>query len=121
MTSAAEKVVEQGAVGDKSPEKAADNSSGEKVVAAHPAIKAKALGRGLDSLLPSGPRLASGASSAVPGVVPEIQAAARAASGDMVMTIALDSIDDNPYQTRRHFDKEMLEDLADSIKVNGVV
>ena len=37
------------------------------------------------------------------------------------MTIPLDHIDENPYQTRRHFDKEMLDDLADSIKVNGVV
>jgi ParB family transcriptional regulator, chromosome partitioning protein len=111
MTTAAEKVV---------PQNSAEGKASDKT-AAHPAIKTKALGRGLDSLLPSGPRLATGASP-TPGVVPDIQAAAaRAAFGDAVVTIPLDHIDENPYQTRRHFDKEMLDDLADSIKVNGVV
>ena len=120
MTNLAEKVVAPTAAA-KPGDNVADKPSGDKVVAAHPAIKAKALGRGLDSLLPSGPRLAVGASP-TPGVVPEIQAAAaRSASGDAVMTLALDLIDDNPYQTRRHFDQQMLGDLADSIKVNGVV
>jgi ParB family chromosome partitioning protein len=111
MTTAAEKVVVDS---DSTGEKA-----GEKT-AAHPAIKPKALGRGLDSLLPSGPRVVSG-HTAVPGALPEIQAAARPPAGDAVMTISLDQIDDNPYQTRRHFDEEMLQDLADSIKVNGVL
>jgi ParB family chromosome partitioning protein len=109
MTTAAEKVVlDTGSAGEKPGDK----------TAAHPAIKPKALGRGLDSLLPSGPRVVA----ATPGSLPEVQAqAARPASGDVVMTIPLDQIDDNPYQTRRHFDEEMLQDLADSIKVNGVL
>jgi ParB family chromosome partitioning protein len=120
MTNLAEKVVAPTAA-EKPADNVADKPGGDKIIAAHPAIKARALGRGLDSLLPSGPRLAVGASP-TPGVLPEIQAAAaRSASGDAVMTLALDLIDDNPYQTRRHFDQEMLGELADSIKVNGVV
>ena len=111
MTTAAEKVVvQQSPAGDRAVDKAA-------------LPKHKALGRGLDSLLPSGPRVVAGAGvSSSPSAVPEIQTqAARPAAGDSMMSIGLDKIDDNPYQTRRHFDPEMLEDLAESIKANGVV
>jgi ParB family transcriptional regulator, chromosome partitioning protein len=41
--------------------------------------------------------------------------------GNLVTNIALDAIDKNPYQTRYLFDKELLEELADSIRANGVV
>ena len=113
------------------------NTAAEKVVPApNPAAdksgdKRKALGRGLDSLLPAaGPRVVAGtAASAFPqaggadaGVIPDLQVqAGRPAAGDSVMQVGLDKIDDNPYQTRRHFDQGMLEDLAESIKVSGVV
>jgi ParB family chromosome partitioning protein len=40
---------------------------------------------------------------------------------NMVSNIPLDHIDKNPYQTRYLFDPELLEELADSIRVNGVV
>jgi ParB family chromosome partitioning protein len=39
----------------------------------------------------------------------------------MVSNVRLDHIDKNPYQTRYLFDQELLEELADSIRVNGVV
>src|SRR5271166_4898793 len=85
--------------------------------------KRKALGRGLDSLLPAGPRMVPGVaaggmaaggtgemtsgSSALAtedhsGVVAEMHAAA--APKDTVQQIALDLIDGNPYQTRIEFD-----------------
>ncbi len=96
--------------------------------------KRKALGRGLESLLPSGPRVVAGAGVAGPsgtaglpdaaahsGNLPEVYAQARAASGDEVAQIALDQIDENPYQTRYHFDGVALQDLAESIRANGVV
>ena len=77
MNNLAEKVAVQNTTEDKPSDKAA-----------HPAIKTKALGRGLDSLLPSGPRLISTGSPTAPGVVPEIQAAAaRPVAGDAVMTM----------------------------------
>src|SRR5216684_1038653 len=53
------------------------------------------------------------------GVIAEMQAGRVPAN--MVSTIPLDRIDKNPYQTRYVFDPELLEELADSIRVNGVV
>ncbi len=38
-----------------------------------------------------------------------------------VKAIPLDCVEENPYQTRYIFDKESLQELADSIKVNGVL
>src|SRR5262245_20758729 len=67
--------------------------------------KRKALGRGLDSLLPgrslvaAKPALATGGSQ----------------------EIALDLIDPNPYQTRGRINEEALKELADSIRASGVV
>ena len=92
--------------------------------------KRKALGRGLESLLPGGPRVGvAAAAGPAPAadvaphgiVVPEVLAQGRAASGDAVVQIALDEIEHNPYQTRYHFDHDTLEELAESIRANGVV
>src|SRR6266542_41458 len=86
--------------------------------------KRRALGRGLDSLLPSGPRVVAAAAPAVlppPAVAPanvvELQARAE---GDVVEQIPLDLIDENPYQTRRTFDPAALNELAESIKASGL-
>lgn len=70
--------------------------------------KRKVLGRGLDSLLP-------GRSSAAVGIAgPE----SRSAYG---REIPLELIDPNPYQTRRRINEVALHELAESIKVSGVV
>ena len=53
------------------------------------------------------------------GVIAEMQPGR--VSSNMVSNIPLDHIDKNPYQTRYLFDQELLEELADSIRVNGVV
>jgi ParB family chromosome partitioning protein len=88
--------------------------------------KRRALGRGLDSLLPSGPRLATVPSPAVmPPVVtgtavPVPAPVASAPQGDAVQQIALDLIDENPYQTRRSFDEAALQELAASIQESGL-
>jgi ParB family transcriptional regulator, chromosome partitioning protein len=86
--------------------------------------KRRALGRGLDSLLPSGPRVVATPPPAVmpppvvvAGRVAEMQARAE---GDVVEQIPLDLIDDNPYQTRRSFDAAALNELAESIKASGL-
>ena len=102
--------------------------------ATKPTEKRRALGRGLDSLLPSRPRVvagtAVGTSSILPGsveeshsgIVPEILVqAAKKEPGDSVLRIALEQIDENPYQTRRAFDQQALEELAESIRANGIV
>jgi ParB family chromosome partitioning protein len=89
--------------------------------------KRKALGRGLDSLLPGGPRaVPGGAAPAIPAgphvagtsaIAPQLHARSE---GD-VAEIALDQIDHNPYQTRGIFREEELRELADSIRVTGVI
>lgn len=70
--------------------------------------KRKALGRGLDSLLPGRPTAAP-------------QAAVAQMPGPGTTEISIDLIDPNPYQTRRHIREEALNELADSIRVSGVV
>jgi ParB family chromosome partitioning protein len=127
--------------------------AGEKAVAAetekHAPEKRRALGRGLESLLPSGPRVVTGGAMSSPGgaglatatapatsapgqaadalrphegIIPEIHAqAARAAGAEAVVHLKLDDIEHNPYQTRYFFDEDALTDLAESIRANGVV
>jgi ParB family chromosome partitioning protein len=143
-----------------------------------PAEKRRALGRGLDSLLPSGPRVVSStptpvvtpganphvspvlppiviptqgssavpapappevgpelvpppSSSPVPAEIAELHAATHVSQkrpdmghpspeGDLILQIPLDQIDENPYQTRRTFDKAALNELAESIKASGL-
>jgi ParB family transcriptional regulator, chromosome partitioning protein len=68
--------------------------------------KRKALGRGLESLLPG--------RTAVPG-----PAGTRPSAGAQEVDIAL--IDPNPFQTRRRVKEEALKELTESIKASGVV
>ncbi len=70
-----------------------------------PDLKRRALGKGLDSLLPR---------------VPSAGAAAES-EGGRPREIPLHLIDRNPFQTRTQFDADQLRELADSIKANGVV
>lgn len=73
--------------------------------------KRRALGRGLESLLPSRPQ-------------PRVEIAASAAPAGAEgkpLEIAVDMIDRNPFQTRKGFDEEKLDELAASIKASGVV
>jgi ParB family chromosome partitioning protein len=68
--------------------------------------KRRALGKGLDSLLP------------------RVQAATPTAvesEGGKPREIPLDQIDRNPFQTRSHVNEEQLKELAASITANGVV
>lgn len=91
-----------------------------------PVDKRRALGRGLDSLLPSGPRVVTGAvapavahgEQAEERVMPEVQGRAAA---DAVAQILLDEIEENPFQTRKVFTEAALKELAESIRSSGVV
>lgn len=115
--------------------------AGDKVIE-----KRRALGRGLDSLLP-GPRAvpsteptaapdarkdgAAPGSGALPATAGEpddstrVDLQAVAARGHVdglpIVEIAIDLVDHNPHQTRRDFAQEFLEELAESIKVHGVI
>ena len=124
----------------QSTSNAAEKSGVEKM-AEKLAEKRRALGRGLESLLP-GPRVVadsdpthsqsarmSGAPSVVEGsgdgeaALVDLQAVAagRTADGAQVFLLAIDLIDHNPYQTRQEFEPELLQELADSIRVQGVL
>jgi ParB family transcriptional regulator, chromosome partitioning protein len=71
--------------------------------------KRRALGKGLESLLPSRP-----------AVVPQIAATAVESNGKP-LEIPLDHIERNPFQTRTRFDDSKLAELAASIAATGVV
>jgi len=68
----------------------------------------RALGKGLDSLLP---RVTAGAAP-----VPQVQSEAG-----KPMEIPVGEIDRNPFQTRVNFDEKLIAELAESISANGVV
>jgi ParB family chromosome partitioning protein len=70
--------------------------------------KRKALGRGLDSLLPAKPATA-------PISMPPFH------TGGSAQEVLIDSIDANPYQTRRRINEAAMEELAESIRASGVV
>ncbi len=111
------------------------------------AEKRRALGRGLESLLP-GPRPvpphaqeaqatsvpSSSSSVSIPGVATSSAGTAaaqertapsgpvnRVPEGDQVLRLPIEQIDNNPHQTRTEFAEEELEELADSIRVQGVL
>ena len=75
--------------------------------------KRRALGKGLDSLLPRVPTQAPPAPTHAPTLVePE---------GGKPREIPIDDIDRNPFQTRANVDEAALAELAASITANGVV
>jgi ParB family chromosome partitioning protein len=73
--------------------------------------KKKALGRGLNALL---------SDSTDERLETDIPAAAQHATGN-VLEIPIDQIEVNPFQPRTHFDETALQELADSIKVHGII
>ena len=79
--------------------------------------KRRALGKGLESLLPKSTRAQAGQGSA--GAT-----GATGAEGKIdgrAFEIAVDRIERNPYQTRTQFDEGLLEELAASIRAVGVI
>ena len=92
--------------------------------------KRKALGRGLESLLPGGtragvpaphgPSTAPGGNARPPQDIHAMEER-RKNFGDEVIELRLDLVEENPYQTRTLFDPELLRELAASIQAQGVV
>ena len=68
--------------------------------------KRRGLGKGLDALL---------------GGVDNLEDLTREQPGDQVNTLPIDRIQRGRYQPRRHFPAESLQELADSIRAQGVV
>lgn len=84
--------------------------------------KKKALGRGLSALLSDNSTddrlevdaLPHSTPSSTPTSTPPVSA-----SG--MTEIPVDEIETNPFQPRSHFDQESLQELADSIRVHGII
>ena len=74
--------------------------------------KRRALGKGLESLLPARPTVNIAASAAEPG---------PALGEGRPLEVSLELIDRNPFQTRTNFDEGKLSELAASITASGVV
>jgi len=77
--------------------------------------KKKALGRGLSALLgdtPDEQKLDVDVTTPV---------GSHKTTNDSINEIPLSEIETNPFQPRQHFDKEALNELADSIKVHGII
>ncbi len=80
-----------------------------------PNLKKKALGRGLGALLTDSQRSAGSAENNFRKI-----ANAGAGAGSMD-EIQLSQIETNPFQPRTHFAQEALEELAESIKIQGII
>ena len=76
---------------------------------APPAEKRRALGRGLEALLPARPQPVSEPAGENPS------------TAGQPLELATNQIERNPYQTRTRFDEEALEELARSVAATGVV
>ena len=76
-------------------------------------LKRRALGKGLESLLPSRPAASAPAAVTAPRE--------ESAETGRPREIAVDQIERNPFQTRTRFDEQQLEELTASIAATGVV
>ncbi len=77
--------------------------------------KKKGLGRGLNALLSD-----SNIEERLEVDIPVSAGAASSPSGG-TLEISIQHIEVNPFQPRTHFDQEALQELADSIKVHGII
>lgn len=75
--------------------------------------KRTGLGKGLGALLGDSGNAATGSN--------EAQALPVFGQVSGIKTIPLSSIETNPFQPRTHFDKEALNELAESIRVQGII
>jgi ParB family transcriptional regulator, chromosome partitioning protein len=74
--------------------------------------KRNALGRGLSALLSDTP--------VEEKLEVDVASPAKNINGS-VNEISIDEIETNPFQPRQHFDQDALNELADSIKVHGII
>jgi ParB family chromosome partitioning protein len=81
--------------------------------------KKKALGRGLSALLSDSPSDDKLEVDITPAVTPAAAEPAQPANG--MTEISIEHIEVNPFQPRTHFDEVALLELAESIKVHGII
>ncbi|SEG83094.1 chromosome segregation DNA-binding protein [Thermomonospora echinospora] len=79
----------------------------------------RGLGRGLGALIPTGPPL--GAPGGMAGGDGMATAQMEPVAGAHFAELPLDAITPNPRQPRSHFDEEALDELAESIRIVGLL
>jgi ParB family chromosome partitioning protein len=79
-------------------------------------MKKKALGRGLNALLSDNPE-----EERLEVDIPLGHVKSASAPLSVLNEIPIEQIEVNPFQPRSHFDEESLLELADSIKVHGII
>jgi ParB family chromosome partitioning protein len=79
-------------------------------------MKKKALGRGLNALLSDSPE-----EERLEVDIPIGNVKSQNAPLSVLNEIPIEQIEVNPFQPRSHFDEESLLELADSIKVHGII
>jgi ParB family chromosome partitioning protein len=84
------------------------------------ADKKKALGRGLESLIPSA-RATAAAVATAPTPTAPVAAAVLEEKGEAVRQIPVEEIERNPYQPRQRVEEAGLEDLTASIRESGIM
>jgi len=103
----------------------------EETIMSQPTRKRSGLGRGLASLIPTGPadgevpsfgpRMGDAAADVVIGGAPATNGAAAADVGAVYREIDPSTIDPNPRQPRQAFDEEALAELVHSIREFGLM
>src|SRR5688572_28776997 len=85
--------------------------------------KKKALGRGLSALLSDSSTEDRLEVDSLPERVPTsaISGSSPSVSASGMTEIPIDEIEVNPFQPRSHFDQESLQELAESIRVHGII
>ncbi len=78
------------------------------------AVKRNALGKGLGALL-------SDKDQANAKAEPSAASSAAVAAVNTIAAIPLEQIETNPYQPRDTFEEQALQELADSIKIQGII
>jgi ParB family transcriptional regulator, chromosome partitioning protein len=78
-------------------------------------VKKRGLGRGFDSLIPTG------MVEAEFDVTAKVDDAGHRTSGDVIREVDPNLVDPNPHQPRQNFDPDALEALAASIRVHGIL
>lgn len=81
--------------------------------------KKKGLGRGLNALLSDSESSDDRLEVDIPISTPSTSATPPPTNG--LIEISVDEIEVNPFQPRTHFDQEALKELAESIKVHGII
>jgi ParB family chromosome partitioning protein len=83
--------------------------------------KKKALGRGLSALLSDSPADEKLESDNIPVATNAVTNVSAPPPASGIAEIAIEQIEVNPFQPRTHFDEDALLELAESIRVHGII